>query len=788
MRLKRKLKKILSITVSACLVLTNMSFAFTDLTQDHWAKDAVQQMVEKNVLSGYDDGTFRPDSEITRAEFATILVKTLDIKESTTNFEFKDVEGIHWAQEYIDKANSFLTGYIYNNEYYFRPDDAALREDAAVAIVKAKGMVEEEVSLTILNGFKDKNNISDNLKKYVAIAVKNGFMKGNADGTFNPKGHLTRAEVASLFNNIYDYEKIVVGDISKEELPTFKINAEDMSIDFGEEYGKYSVSYSINNKPGIWYKVKEDVNNPHTIVTKGTKLMIGELSQSENIKYIFVRLGNQNGVEYQTIEVVGYKEELPQFYIDEEELSLDLGKNWQKYQVTYGINNPGTWYTPVIKDTIIGIQMPIREDNKIYLMDIPYQDQVSRSNYIFVKEKNNEKLEYVKIEIPKYKEEETKQAYTLKIKADNATVKYPEKVLAGEKVKIEIIPDEGYIYGGANTAASHSVGFDLDENTGSIIYHYFIMPEEDVELELYMSKAYEVKIEADNATVKYFKKASPGSEVTIEIIPDEGYIYEGAKKWNIPVSPVQFKEDKKHNEIFETFIMPEQDVELELYLTKVVEEEPAKDDIAPVVKSIKTDKYYYGNNDDTADITVSGISDKGGAGLNSIFYAYYVPGTENFVDNNILNTESKCTFSIPLTKEGEYEVAVRAIDNEGNASVDSSEDEYLRTTFVYDKTKPEIGKVELVEEGDKIIARITGIKDEGGSGLNSIWYGYYEPEKNEFVYASKENTKEEVEIEFDKTIAGEYHFAVYVVDNASNQSFNQNDPDGFVRAQLTVAN
>ena len=60
-------------------------------------------------------------------------------------------------------------------------------------------------------------------------------MKGNSDGTFNPQGHLTRAEVASLFNNIDDYEKIVAGDISKEELPTF--NAETMTIYFGENYG-----------------------------------------------------------------------------------------------------------------------------------------------------------------------------------------------------------------------------------------------------------------------------------------------------------------------------------------------------------------------------------------------------------------------------------------------------------------------------------------------------------------------------------------------------------------------
>lgn len=215
--MKRNIQKILSIITAGCVMLPNMTYAFSDLTSKHWAYNAVDKMVEQELLSGYSDGTFRPDICITRAEFATILSKTLDIKENSKNIEFKDVEGIHWAEEYIDKVNSFLTGYMDNNEYYFKPEDAVLREDAAVAIVKAKGLSDEKVSMSILDSFKDKDSISDSLKKYVAIAVKKGFMRGNEDGTFNPQGNLTRAEIAALFDNAYEE---IPGGVSGNIIPS----------------------------------------------------------------------------------------------------------------------------------------------------------------------------------------------------------------------------------------------------------------------------------------------------------------------------------------------------------------------------------------------------------------------------------------------------------------------------------------------------------------------------------------------------------------------------------------
>jgi len=451
--LKNALKKLLSITAACCIILTNVSYAFTDLTSEHWAYDAVGKMVDRKVLSGYNDGTFKPDSKITRAEFATILVKTLGIKEVSESIEFKDVEGIHWAEAYIDLANTFLTGYLLNGEYYFKPEEAALREDAAVAIVSAKGLTNKDVDIGVLNKFNDKSSISENLRKYVAIAVDNGLMKGNANGTFNPQGNLTRAEVAALFNNIYEYEKIVVNDVIESEKEEEKHIHKEVKRIYDNENGTHRVEvYCSECKEGISsknenhkykqgkcecgkYQLEVDVEIDETyevgdkvyFYTYGAEKV--EYSLVEDTGKTYLSEGNDNldkkekiSIEVEEdmagrtfiLNVKAYsgntsvkeskrfsinkneeeteKDKLPEFEINEEDFSINLGKDYEKYQVSYCIGNtPSNWYTP--STSSVG-SIPVNKDGKILLAEM----RKSFGYNIFIKLKGES--EYRKIEIP----------------------------------------------------------------------------------------------------------------------------------------------------------------------------------------------------------------------------------------------------------------------------------------------------------------------------------------------------------------------------------------------------
>jgi len=197
-------KKICACLVSGALLLSS-SFAFSDLTTEHWAYNVVHQMQAKGIVSGFLDNTFQPESSVTRAQFATMLVKTLNLPIRTEPAFFEDLED-HWAKSYAESVAEFVDGKMVGNRSCFLPEDAAIREEVAMAAVRAKGLENKTYSVATLDDFTDKDLISLEARKYVAIAVENGIMKGNADKTFNPKGQITRAEITALMSNLLKME------------------------------------------------------------------------------------------------------------------------------------------------------------------------------------------------------------------------------------------------------------------------------------------------------------------------------------------------------------------------------------------------------------------------------------------------------------------------------------------------------------------------------------------------------------------------------------------------------
>lgn len=211
-------KQFLFLTLVTVILMTSSVFAksFTDVPESHWAYESISLMEQKGILSGYPDGTFLPSKYITKTEFAKILVLSLDISEEDvatyeyTNelykgigreYKLMDVDNSFWGYEFINLAFSFLPYKTEGNSIFIEPNETINREDVAKAIVLALGVNNTEYDLNILNRFLDVNQISEDKKSYVAIAVEHGIMQGNANGTFNPKGYLTRAEVSKLMMN-----------------------------------------------------------------------------------------------------------------------------------------------------------------------------------------------------------------------------------------------------------------------------------------------------------------------------------------------------------------------------------------------------------------------------------------------------------------------------------------------------------------------------------------------------------------------------------------------------------
>lgn len=174
--------------------------AFSDI-QGHWAAASINQLIAIQAISGYPDNTFRPENTITRAEFASILIKAFNFAPKANVVVFFDTYK-HWAKDAISNATAYgiVSGY---DTITFGPEDYVTREQMAVMIYHALSM---EGSFQG-KSFTDQSSISSWANDAVAALSLKNLMGGYADGSFKPQGLATRAEAAVLICNALKEKK-----------------------------------------------------------------------------------------------------------------------------------------------------------------------------------------------------------------------------------------------------------------------------------------------------------------------------------------------------------------------------------------------------------------------------------------------------------------------------------------------------------------------------------------------------------------------------------------------------
>lgn len=173
---------------------------FTDL-DNHWAKESINYLAEKGIISGYRDGTFKPDAPLTRAEFATMLIKAFpNLGNIREPIEFKDVPVNFWAFNVIQKVyqTGFMSGYENQN---FKPQQPIPRVQALVALVRGLGYSpSQSISKTLIEALTDAKDIPNYARTAIASAIENQLVVNYPDvKILNPNKPATRAEVAVFF-------------------------------------------------------------------------------------------------------------------------------------------------------------------------------------------------------------------------------------------------------------------------------------------------------------------------------------------------------------------------------------------------------------------------------------------------------------------------------------------------------------------------------------------------------------------------------------------------------------
>ncbi|HZK43201.1 MAG TPA: S-layer homology domain-containing protein, partial [Syntrophomonadaceae bacterium] len=157
----------------------------------NWAEASIRKLLELGAITGYPDGTFRPNQNITRAEFTTILVNAFKLSPAKGK-PFSDTTE-HWAEDYIATATAhgIVQGY---SDTVFAPEQLITREQMAVMIVKICAV--EKIADS--KQFSDTDQISSWAKEAIDIATGHQLISGYPDGSFKPLNNATRAEVATL--------------------------------------------------------------------------------------------------------------------------------------------------------------------------------------------------------------------------------------------------------------------------------------------------------------------------------------------------------------------------------------------------------------------------------------------------------------------------------------------------------------------------------------------------------------------------------------------------------------
>jgi len=210
-----KLFKLL-LSVVTVSMLSIPAFAYPDVSSTHWAAKEIEILTEQGVIVGYPDGTFQPDDNVTRAEFASMAIKALGQEHTTVAqpVNFTDIYPSYWAYDAIQKALYFDLISCPPQGQPFRPDDPVSRAESISVAVNAL-TTEQISSMKATEVLSKKYGDVDTLPEWFVIPAGKAEIlnmlvtvpTGNKKN-IEAERPATRAEVASILFNMMEQAKL----------------------------------------------------------------------------------------------------------------------------------------------------------------------------------------------------------------------------------------------------------------------------------------------------------------------------------------------------------------------------------------------------------------------------------------------------------------------------------------------------------------------------------------------------------------------------------------------------
>ena len=286
-------KRILATFLSAVTLISCSSALaadYSDVNQSAWYASYVNKISELNAFSGYEDGTFRPDNQITQEEFIKTVVCLIcgELNESNapTVKNTWNSKWSSWAVPYLDKA--FELGLITEQDTMFKLVGIPCnRGEMAKVITRAVEYLKEDSvadTSTYITKLKDYSRMKEEYKPYVLQAYAKGILSGYDDGTFRDDGLLTRAEASSVLVRLIDKNERINSDETLYDYFGRKVTwTEPLRTDVPEQYQVSMSDISISQ--AIYDEAVVNGGNISTKTLSRSKDMMFEDLVLQSIKY-----------------------------------------------------------------------------------------------------------------------------------------------------------------------------------------------------------------------------------------------------------------------------------------------------------------------------------------------------------------------------------------------------------------------------------------------------------------------------------------------------------------------
>lgn len=265
-----------------------IQFDFGDSKEAPWADEYIGKMQSKDVIKGYEDGTFRPNAPVKRIEAIVMAVRLMGLEEEAleksldTKLHFKDANQIpNWGKGHIIVA---LENGLFNaTEDKIQANKPASRIWIVNLLVKALELEPEALGLmTEIPDFKDANQIPAGSIGYVNVAIENGLINGYQDNTFKANKSVTRGEMAALLDRTNDglLEQsgavIVQGEITEISFAEEPVVEENMISALATTSGSISVQ-SFNGEEFTYSISPEMLVQYHNRFIRADQLRVGDI-------------------------------------------------------------------------------------------------------------------------------------------------------------------------------------------------------------------------------------------------------------------------------------------------------------------------------------------------------------------------------------------------------------------------------------------------------------------------------------------------------------------------------